>query len=514
MSTERPRLAQGMFLVSHFWTLSHSTVSGLLPPHPSHTEPRNSLHDVGTGASTPQPAWLSPAPCTTANNSSVGVGADPLAEERSRLIDASRTNPSWTLVIMMGQPRSVAFTADQIVANLLLLNEPCHLSVVLDTVDWDGTKVRGLPAHASAAFKPWLVSERVVRPPRLQNGAHIEFRLARAALEYGMQYGARRGVRYEYLVSTRTDLFVSAPVCVKAWLGYVDASRLATLMERLDASVTAATPAGQQDAGGSTLEQSWRWGNDARTLRLVVRWLLGGGSTAVAIARSRAAATKQSFTRWCPAVVPKCNHANATRGLEHAALSAVLDAHGRSTRLRWPSAHVTASTNASVQQRTPADVDASTAEGLQKLVQRVARTQRVLSVLGNTWLRFGAAAVLGTHLRDSVAHYGRSFRSVVGVDPPPRRHPDHMGKWVNYSMVTEAQLRLSVWATHATLIEVPMPYTFPKATSPSLLQIQQKVATRPAAQLVRKGQVAHLHMCSRGGGTHGGSSSNSSKSEH
>jgi len=397
-----------------------------------------------------QPVWLSECPCGTPLMNGSGLGAgnldDPVREERMALIEASRTNPrQWTLVLLMGQTRSVVFTADQIVANLLLPNEPCHLSVALDSGP------SRLPAHASKTFQPWLVSEQVVRPPCARDArscAHVEFRLALAALEGGLRHGGQRGLTYNYMLSARTDLFVAAPLCVKALLGRVDAQRLAALMRRLDAAVTAVEP-----THASTLAPE-----ETDAQRLTSRWLLGSGSTALAIARARAAAQRRSFTQWCPESVPICSHANATRALR-------------------------------------SDIRSSQVSDLQRLTQRMAAKHRLLGVLGNTWLRFGSASVLARHLRDSVANWGRSFSSVCGVEPLPKWHPVHRDKLVDFREVTETQLRLSVWATGATLVEVPVPFS-PKHGAKSLLRIQQQAAKRAAAFLVRSNQVERLCLCS------------------
>jgi len=136
--------------------------------------------------------------------------------ERAELIAVAQSEPSqWTLVVVMGQARTIEYTVDHLVANLLLPNQPCHLSLALDPSPWWYQNGSGwakepkwkLPAYARAVLHPWLVSERSLRPACKPGKlcAHIEFRLALQALEGGLKHGQRVGTSYRWIVAVRTD---------------------------------------------------------------------------------------------------------------------------------------------------------------------------------------------------------------------------------------------------------------------------------------------------------------------
>ena len=155
-----------------------------------------------------------------------------------------------------------------------------------------------------------------------------------------------------------------------------------------------------------------------------------------------------------------CHHANATRALQQA-----------------------------VARIPPAALDAP--ESLRQHAQRLAAEHSFVHVVGNTWLRFGRFDVLSKHLHDSVAHYGRQFQDVFrGATPRPKWDPAHK-RWVNYGSVTEAQLRLSVWATGATLLEVPLPFAGVPGSLYSALAVRQL----PAAFLLRFSHVKQTQLC-------------------
>ena len=63
---------------------------------------------------------------------------------------ARSSEVQWTLVLVMGQLRTMAYTAESLVANLLTPNEPCHLSVALDAP-------QRLPEHLRRSLSRWLV---------------------------------------------------------------------------------------------------------------------------------------------------------------------------------------------------------------------------------------------------------------------------------------------------------------------------------------------------------------------
>ena len=176
------------------------------------------------------------------------VGTDAPTAERASLIDTARSTPdAWTLVLLVGQSRTVDFTVSQLAANVLLPNEPCHVSVALDAKPWwfrdnsgwrHSSPARRMPAHARAVLSPWLISETTGSPCGGASCAHVEFRLTLQALEQGVAAGRRRGVSYSWLISSRTDLYIDAPVCVKALHGRVgDSTRFESLVRRLDKSL-------------------------------------------------------------------------------------------------------------------------------------------------------------------------------------------------------------------------------------------------------------------------------------
>ena len=120
-------------------------------------------------------------------------------------------------------------------------------------------------------------------------------------------------------------------------------------------------------------------------------------------------------------------------------------------------------------------------------MQRLVAEHSPLHVIGNTWLRFGRFDAMASHLRDSVTRYGRRFEDVFrGVRPQPKWHSEHK-RWVDFRSITEAQLRLSVWATGSTLLEVPAPFL----VSGNPL----KSTRRPAVFLLRFTHVKQSQLC-------------------
>jgi len=130
-------------------------------------------------------------------------------------------------------------------------------------------------------------------------------------------------------------------------------------------------------------------------------------------------------------------------------------------------------------------------------VRGLARRHRLVHVLGNTWVRFGAADVLAEHLRDAVEHYGRTYAEFAAGGTKSERRSAALvwsrphSRWENGSAVTEAQLRLSLFAINATLVDLPMPFVVPGGY-PRLLQ---RKPSDPPVLLLRKHHVARVNAC-------------------
>jgi hypothetical protein len=414
--------------------------------------------------------------------------------ERTALEQAARSNTRhWTLVLVMGQLRTMVFTSESIVSNLLLPNEPCHVSVALDAP-------QRLPEQIRRALSPWLVSESSGAPPcqRSTSGtnvhacAHIEFRLALTALKSAV--ARPTAMRYKWMISVRTDTLIATPICVRCIYGHVAAPAFHTIYKRFrqygtkrdernrwqrsptDMSGPAAAKMGGGGGGGGGSNASHRL---SRAKRKMLQWLLSAGSPAIAHARDNVPPERRDLGHgsirppWCPAALPLClqDHATAALRSDIAALEAGAVAAG--------SKHLV--------------------DNVRRLAQRHRLLLRVY-VVGNTWLRFGDADVLAQHLQDSVTHYGRTFADLVADGNNATNltalRPMHVWsvphkRWENGSRVTEAQLRLSIFSINATLIDLPVPFYVPG----SFVRLLNRDASDPPAYLLRQSHTVGVDAC-------------------
>jgi hypothetical protein len=167
---------------------------------------------------------------------------------------------------------------------------------------------------------------------------------------------------------------------------------------------------------------------------------------------------------------------------------------GRGAALRAASA--TAALRADVASLSPETVAARSSQ-LVHAVRRLARRHRLLHVLGNTWVRFGAADVLAEHLRDAVKQYGRTYAEFAAAGTESERRSAARvwsrphSRWENGSAVTEAQLRLSLFAINATLVDLPMPF----AVSGGYPRLLQRKRSDPPVFLLRKHHVVRVNAC-------------------
>ena len=404
--------------------------------------------------------------------------------ERMALEQAARSNTRhWTLVLVMGQLRTMVFTSESIVSNLLLPNEPCHVSVALDAP-------QRLPEQIRRALSPWLVSETSGATPcqRSTSGtnvhacAHIEFRLALTALKSAV--ARPTAMRYKWMISVRTDALIATPICVRCIYGHVAAPAFRTIYERfLEHGTNRDEPNRWQrsptDLSGPAAVK--RHGSNAshrlsRAKRQMLQWLLSAGSPAIAHARDNVPPERRDpghgsiRSPWCPAALPLCLQDHATAALR-----------------------------SDIATLEPGTVAAGS-KHLVDVVRLLAQRHRLLYVVGNTWLRFGDADVLGQHLQDSVVHYGRTYADLVAdgsnatnlttLRPMLVWSIPHK-RWENGSRVTEAQLRLSIFSINATLIDLPVPFYVPG----SFVRLLNRDASDPPAYLLRKSHIVGVNAC-------------------
>jgi len=260
-------------------------------------------------------------------------------EERANLLAVARSNTAqWTLVLVMGQLRTMAFTAESLVANILLPNEPCHVSVALDAP-------QRLTENLRSALSPWLVSERSGAPPchraigarpgvRATRCAHIEFRLALAALDEAMARPLRHRPHYHFMISVRTDVLVATPICVRCAHGAITSPAFLALYKRFRRVHARGVPAGNGPASRGAASSNMTTTSSATSnvtatgeldLRYlttgsrggarhdrVLQWLLSAGSPTLLHAREKVPRERRSEQHggiqspWCPAAVPPC----------------------------------------------------------------------------------------------------------------------------------------------------------------------------------------------------------------
>jgi hypothetical protein len=398
--------------------------------------------------------------------------SQPRQEERMALEKAAHSNTrQWTLVLVMGQLRTMAITSESIVSNLLLPNEPCHVSVALDAP-------QRLPEQVRHALSPWLVSESSGALPcqrsKLRACAHIEFRLALTALKAAA--ARHNAMRYKWMISVRTDALVAAPICVRCIYGHVAEPAFHKIYERFQRLTRVGRDETRRqlrrsptDVSGPAAVKTQSTSNTSHSKLL--QWLLSAGSPAIAHARDDVPHERRDpsgggiRSPWCPAALPLCLQEHATAALRR---------------------------------------DIAALKGTDRLIRVVrllAQRHRLIFVVGNTWLRFGDADVLSQHLHDSVTHYGRTYAE-LGADGNNATtnlstarsllvwsHPHK--RWEDGSKVTEAQLRLSIFSINATLIDLPVPFY----VHGSFARHMDRDASVPPTYLLRQSHMVDVNAC-------------------
>ena len=115
----------------------------------------------------------------------------------------------------------------------------------------------------------------------------------------------------------------------------------------------------------------------------------------------------------------------------------------------------------------------------------------------NQPLGAGTARCLLSTSRDAVEQYGRTYAEFTAGGTESERRSDARvwsrphSRWENGSAVTEAQLRLSLFAINATLVDLPMPFVVPGGYR----HLLQRKPSDPPVFLLRKYHVARVNAC-------------------
>ena len=111
-----------------------------------------------------------------------------------------------SLLIIQGQYRTFDYCVDSIIENLVKTNAPCDVILSVDA------KSQELSTASLTKLRPYLLHILYSEPSDLRVGSIIEFVQVHKALQWLRSNDSAALSRYDYVMKSRTDVYIARPL--------------------------------------------------------------------------------------------------------------------------------------------------------------------------------------------------------------------------------------------------------------------------------------------------------------